>query len=91
MWHIGCNVRAITPASLKIGLEPDEPDQKRRSVQLRLCWSAALTVLFSLFLLPQAARAQVTATLTGTVQDQSGGVIPNARVTLTNDATKESR
>jgi hypothetical protein len=38
-----------------------------------------------------AARAQVTATLTGTVQDPSGGVIPGADVTLTNQATKDSR
>jgi hypothetical protein len=36
-------------------------------------------------------RAQVTATLSGTVADQSGGVIPDAQVTLTNEATKDSR
>ncbi len=35
--------------------------------------------------------AQVTATLNGTVTDPSGGVISNARVTLTNDATREQR
>jgi hypothetical protein len=44
----------------------------------------ALMVLGS----PAALRAQVTATLTGTVEDQSGGVIPGATVTLTNEATK---
>jgi hypothetical protein len=38
-----------------------------------------------------AARAQVTATLSGTVEDPSGGVIPGAEVTLTNAATNESR
>jgi hypothetical protein len=37
---------------------------------------------------PSTVRAQVTATLTGTVEDQSGGVIPGAQVTLTNEATK---
>jgi hypothetical protein len=39
----------------------------------------------------QVGRAQVTATLTGSVEDQSGGVIPGAQVTLTNEATQESR
>lgn len=52
---------------------------------------AAVTAICFLFLLPSVGRAQVTATLSGTVQDQSGGVIPNARVALTNDATKETR
>jgi hypothetical protein len=42
-------------------------------------------------MLPAVGHAQVTATLTGTVQDQSGGVIPNAKVTLTDEATKASR
>jgi hypothetical protein len=40
------------------------------------------------FGLPSTLRAQVTATLTGTVEDQSGGVIPGAQVTLINEATK---
>jgi hypothetical protein len=44
----------------------------------------ALVVLGS----PSTLRAQVTATLSGTVEDQSGGVIPGATVTLTNEATK---
>ena len=47
----------------------------------------AILCLFS----APAARAQVTATLSGTVQDASGGVIPGADVTLTNQATNESR
>ena len=41
--------------------------------------------------IPYVGHAQVTATLTGTVQDSTGGVIPNAKVTLTDEATKESR
>jgi hypothetical protein len=41
--------------------------------------------------LTPAGRAQVTATLSGIVQDQSGGVIAGAQVTLTNEATKDSR
>jgi hypothetical protein len=40
------------------------------------------------FGLPSTLRAQVTATVTGTVEDQSGGVIPGAQVTLINEATK---
>lgn len=57
----------------------------------------AKTALFPLFVailclsVPNVGHAQVTATLTGTVQDAQGGVIPNAKVTLTNEATKESR
>jgi Carboxypeptidase regulatory-like domain len=54
-----------------------------------LLWPLALALL--VFGLSPALRAQVTATLTGTVTDQSGGVIPNADVTLTDEATKESR
>ena len=50
------------------------------------------TLLFSLailfFAIPTTSKAQVTATLSGTVEDQSGGVIPGANVTLTNEATK---
>ncbi len=41
--------------------------------------------------LSSVARAQVTATLTGSVQDTSGAVIPGASVTLTNESTGESR
>ena len=51
--------------------------------------------VFALFiavlaLLP-ALRAQVTATINGTVTDKSGSVIPNAKVTLQNEATQEIR
>jgi len=50
-------------------------------------------LLFAMFAFVAApgARAQVTATLTGTVTDASGGVIPGAQVTLTNEATQENR
>jgi hypothetical protein len=48
-------------------------------------------LLVLVFGFPSALRAQVTAQLSGTVEDQSGGVIPNAQVTLTDEATKESR
>lgn len=51
---------------------------------------AALLTFFCLLLSPPA-HAQVTATLSGTVTDKSGGVIPKADVTMTNEATKEVR
>jgi Carboxypeptidase regulatory-like domain len=57
-------------------------------------WRAALWALLvsvACLTLTPAGRAQVTATLTGTVQDASGGVIPNAHITLTNEATAEKR
>ncbi|MGH9606603.1 MAG: carboxypeptidase regulatory-like domain-containing protein [Terracidiphilus sp.] len=49
----------------------------------------ALAIL-SLAFLP-AIQAQVTATLSGTVEDSTGGVIPNAQVTLTNKGTAQAR
>ena len=58
-------------------------------------WWQAILPLFLLSLIclvtPSGARAQTTATLSGTVQDPSGGVIPGAQVTLTNDATHDKR
>lgn len=49
---------------------------------------ALLTLLF----LPVSALAQITAgSLSGTVRDTTGAVIPKASVTLTNEATKDAR
>ncbi|MGA2252215.1 carboxypeptidase regulatory-like domain-containing protein [Terracidiphilus sp.] len=46
-------------------------------------------LLAALLVVPQFARAQeLTATLAGTVTDTSGAVIPNAAVTVTENATK---
>ncbi|HTV06552.1 MAG TPA: carboxypeptidase regulatory-like domain-containing protein [Acidobacteriaceae bacterium] len=50
----------------------------------------ALAVLSGLLITP-ALRAQTTAQLSGTVQDTSGGVIPGAQVTLTNQSTGDTR
>jgi hypothetical protein len=48
-----------------------------------------LVLAFSLF--PSTARSQTTATLSGTVQDLSTGVIPGAQVTLINEASGDTR
>ena len=48
-----------------------------------------LALVFSI--IPSALQAQTTATISGTVQDPLGAVIPGAQVTLTNEATNESR
>ena len=83
--------RVLTPTRLA-------HDSHRNAIQSRLgsksYWQAAFWALVAavgcLGLAP-AAKAQVTATLTGTVQDASGGVIPGSKVTLTNEATQEGR
>jgi hypothetical protein len=57
-------------------------------------FSAAVLFLsvVALVLMPLCASAQVTgATLTGTVTDNTGAVIPNAQVLIRNEATGESR
>jgi hypothetical protein len=51
---------------------------------------ARLMLFLALFALP-ALHAQTTGTLTGTVVDQSGAVIPQARITLLNQATNDVR
>lgn len=54
--------------------------------------SMGLAFVLALFLVSlPSADAQVSATLNGTVTDSTGAVIPGANVTLTNEATKESR
>src|SRR5262249_1569413 len=51
----------------------------------KLCGMAFLAFL------PSLARAKNTASLTGTVRDKSGAIIPNAAVTVSNPATNVTR
>jgi len=54
---------------------------------LRSCiWVASLVLLFSSLAFAQ----RDLGTITGTVTDSTGAVIPGAAVTITNDATGES-
>jgi len=51
----------------------------------------AITTLFALVILVSAAHAQVTTgNVRGIVKDQSGGVVPNASVTITDPRTNTS-
>lgn len=61
-----------------------------RWISWRTAWLPLVLAILCLSV-PYVGHAQVTATLTGTVQDSTGGVIPNAKVTLTNEATQEGR
>src|SRR6185503_5720617 len=53
------------------------------SIQRFVLWAALIAVLLAPSVWPQAS----TATVSGTARDQTGAVIPNAAVTLTNKNT----
>jgi hypothetical protein len=53
--------------------------------------ATAVAVLAILFLFLPAAHAQITGTITGTVYDNTGAVIPGANVTITEQATQSVR
>ena len=61
-----------------------------RSFLPKLAARAALLLAALLIFLPQA-QAQLSGSLAGTVTDPSGSVVPNAQVTLTNQASQEQR
>ncbi len=51
-------------------------------------WSAACISLICLLLsVPAGSQASYTAQIRGVVKDQTGALVPNATVTITNDAT----
>jgi hypothetical protein len=60
------------------------------TVTTRLIQCIALFVL-ALFVALPVTHAQTTATITGSVLDTSGAVIPNAQVTLINEASNDTR
>jgi len=61
-----------------------------RSAILRVVGTVAGLSL-AMLLMQQASFAQSTGTVTGTVYDQAGAVVPKASVELINDATKDTR
>ncbi len=55
---------------------------------VRTCGIAAIVAAFMVLASSTPASAQTSATIRGTIQDSSGGVLPGATVTLTNVGTK---
>ncbi len=53
--------------------------------------SASLVLLLGLLTYSPKLNAQALSGMTGTVIDASGGVVPNAKITITNDATNVSK
>ncbi|MBB6143216.1 hypothetical protein HNQ77_001160 [Silvibacterium bohemicum] len=56
-----------------------------------ICLCALLALAALLIHAPAASAQNITATLSGTVQDTTGAVIPGASVTLVNEATQDTR
>ena len=55
-------------------------------------WSRSLYILFALLLLSLPAKSQtITGSITGTVTDPNGGIIPGATVTLLDEKTNSTR
>ena len=54
-------------------------------------WAVPLALLIVALLLPGAARAQGTGTISGTIVDASDQVLPGATVTLTNERTANTQ
>jgi hypothetical protein len=58
---------------------------------LTACATRAMLLLAALLMFLPVSHAQTTATITGTVNDSTGAIVPNARVTLVNQATQDTR
>jgi hypothetical protein len=58
---------------------------------MRRTRSLTLGFLIAFLALAVSAHAQENATITGTVTDSTGAVVPNVTITLTNPATNQSR
>ena len=77
--------RAELPAERKINI------MLKKSLSLLIVWYVLAAVSFTHIFLTSAMAQVGQATITGTVTDQSGGVIPNARVVATNIETHVER
>src|SRR6266567_1635751 len=63
----------------------------RRQAAIRHQWIVVVFVISCLALFaPRVSQAQASAGITGTVTDPSGAVVPNAKVTVTNEETSVS-
>jgi hypothetical protein len=62
----------------------------KRSLAVRFAVTA-FVVLTALFLFSPVSHAQITGTITGTVADSSGAIVPGASVSLQNEASKDMR
>ncbi len=78
---------------MKLAAVPASPVQCKRSVResLRSLLPLFITLVAVLILWAPRARAQDNGTITGTVTDASGAVVPNAAITLSNPATNQTR
>jgi hypothetical protein len=65
--------------------------QDLRQLCGRCRWIFPLIGMAVLLLSGSLAHAQTTAQLTGTVTDNTGGMVPGAQVTLINESTASSR
>jgi Carboxypeptidase regulatory-like domain len=61
-----------------------------RSLAVRFAVTAVV-VLAALFVFSPVSHAQITGTITGTVSDSSGAIVPGASVSLQNEASKDMR
>src|SRR5271170_465373 len=75
-----------TPSS-RVVMIPSKSTRAMRAVAFGLFLVLSSTLFFSSALLGQVS----TGTITGTVTDSSGAVIPNATLTITNPATAATR
>jgi hypothetical protein len=57
----------------------------------RQVWAVSIALVAILFLLAPRAGAQDNATINGTVTDSSGALVPNAKISLKNQATNQIR
>ncbi len=77
------NPVCVIPQS-RIASQRQQPFSQLRSFPLLLLALALLSFA-------PASQAQTTATISGWIQDSAGAVIPGVQVTITNEATNESR